>query len=108
MKGVKMTGAQFNAFVNDPIWPEEAYWDDTLFRLNGEEVDDFDKIEPSDEIVILEGYVFLGGNNDTIMATTFARRWLKAQTHVVVMVTVPREQKDDLKNICMEMGWKAA
>ena len=104
-KGVKMTGAEYTAFTNSE-WGPGWYWDETLFLLNGEEVDDIGTVQPDDKIVILDGVIYKGSDYkaDTVSALTFARRWLKAQTVTSVTVEVPNECVDAFKAEMKSLG----
>lgn len=97
MAGVKMTGAEYRAFTASD-WGEDWYWDDTLFSLNGETVEDIGLVEDGDAIVILEGTIFCGYQHDAkrIDAKTFARQWLRKQSHVTLSVEVPKDSLDEV------------
>ncbi|ARK07550.1 hypothetical protein LAV_00175 [Sphingobium phage Lacusarx] len=106
-KGVKMTGAEFTAFTAAD-WGPDAYWDDTVFRHNGEEVDDLGTVEPTDEIVILSGIVIFGyeAGAKAECALKFARKWLKSQSHTSITVEVPNGDIATFKADMKARGFK--
>lgn len=106
-KGVKLTGAEYAAFVKDP-WGPDWYWDDTLFLHNGAEVDDIGEVADTDTIVLLEGIIFKGHDFDAerIDALPFARKWLKAQTCTSITVEVPNEHVAAFKLDMRKLGYR--
>lgn len=99
MAGVKLTGQEYNEFCNSDVWGEDWYWDETLFRHNGKEVDDLGELDPADEVIVLEGTIFKGSTHDAVAidAVPFVRKWLKSRSVVTVMVEVPKEQIEAFK-----------
>jgi hypothetical protein len=99
MKGVKLTGQEYNDFCNSDVWGKDWYWDETLFLHNGKEVDDLGELDPTDEVILLEGTVFKGSTHDAVAvdALAFVRKWLKARTVTTLMVEVPKDQIEAFK-----------
>lgn len=108
MAGVKLTGEEFNEFTTCDLWGEDWYWDETRFRLNGVEVDDIGEVQPTDEIVLLEGTIFKGYEvqAEAIDALVFARKWLKQRHLTTLIVTVPKDQVDSFKAEMKVKGYK--
>ena len=96
---VKMTGAQFKAFLAAE-WGPDAYWEETEITVNGEPMpDDCDDafVKDADTITITGGVIYqdqVHNPQSCINAEPFARKWLKAQSTVTLMVEVPREHAD--------------
>jgi hypothetical protein len=95
--GAKMTGSEFNAFMDWEVWEEDdLYWDETTFKLNGSEVSNLpEKLKPTDQVEILAGEVLSNETDFCISATAFAKRFLKQRNTVTVILEVPREQHAD-------------
>ncbi|WCS27196.1 hypothetical protein LOK46_10385 [Methylobacterium sp. NMS14P] len=100
---VKMTGAQFKAFLATE-WGPDAYWEDTEILKNGEEVDEGRDSDPTyyadtDTVTILGGTIIPDQSQppsliEYVDAVKFARKWLKAQSTVTLVVEVPREHAE--------------
>jgi len=102
---VKMSGADFKAFVaDDTIWPDSilGWLEDEEVTVNGkinDEDEAWDKCEPGDLIVIIAGSIrFLDRNKDDIELTTLAKRWLKKNNTVTLLVEVTRDNEDGLRS----------
>lgn len=104
---VKMTGAEYTAFTADE-WGPGWYWDETLFTLNGEEVDDIGEVQPDDEIVMLAGTIYKGDTPraEAISAVNYARRWLKKQSVTSIVVEVPNESVAAFKQEMKGKGYR--
>lgn len=109
---VKMTGAQFKAWLNSD-WGPDAMWEEEDYTVNGAEVledesYDTDKIADTDVVVLKSGIIFTDQNDirhcPTISAVTHAKGWLKAQSTVTLMVDVPREHADWFATTIKGMG----
>jgi hypothetical protein len=102
-----MTGAEYAAFTADE-WGPGWYWDETLFTLNGEEVDDIGEVRPDDEIVMLEGTIYKGDTPraEAISALNYARRWLKKQAFTSIVVEVPNEDVASFKKDMKERRYR--
>lgn len=103
---VKMTGAQFKAFLAAE-WGPDAYWEDTEILKNGEVADEDRDSDPTyytdTDIVTIQGGTIIPDQSlppsqlEHIDAAKFARKWLKAQSTVTLMVEVPREYAEFFK-----------
>ena len=96
--GLKMTGADWKAFMADVrYWPEDgSRWvDEWLLRFRGVEVEDLgeDQVEDADEIVVLSGWVRapeegcqIPGHYDFL---EYARDFMKRRNTIAAAVTIP-------------------
>jgi hypothetical protein len=98
---VRMTGAQFKAFWGAE-WGPNAMIEEEAVTVDGEEFDTCDGIVeeiPDASRVIMTGGIIIpdqmAHRQAEINAENFARKWLKAQTTVTLLVEVPREHADD-------------
>jgi len=74
---VKTTGKLFNEFYHDDaFWPEDAFLDDYLVRVNGEELAEslLGCFEAEDEIFIESGTVFLS-DDQTLQLEDYFTKW---------------------------------
>lgn len=107
---VKMTGAQYKAFLAAD-WGPDAYWEEAEISVNGQEApeDGVDEasIKDTDVITITGGAICqdqVKRPHDWINAEPFARKWLKAQSTVTLMVDVPREHADQFVTMIQGVG----
>ena len=79
---MKTTGAEWNKFYTDEkYWHVDVYHDDVLILVNGEEVEDYDKISDSALVDIQGGYVVLGGDTEKDPSLeTYFRRWKNSKS----------------------------
>jgi hypothetical protein len=114
---VKMTGAQYKAFLASN-WGPDAMWEETEIFRNGERVPEEEDSDPSlyadgDIITIAAGTIIPDQDapaEDIVFldAVKFARKWLKAQNTVTLMVDVPREHADRFAQMIAEIGINSA
>lgn len=98
---VKMTGAQFKAFWAAE-WGPNAMIEEEAVTVDGEEFDTIDgdvaAISDASRVTLAGGIIIpdqMAHRQAEINAENFARKWLKAQTTVTLMVEVPREHAND-------------
>lgn len=93
---MKMTKGDYVAFLNDDtFWPDGWCHDETLFRIDGQEVEEIGASLPdSTVIVIVDGVVADADLNPIRSLKAHARRWQKAQRVRQVVIEVPREVDD--------------
>ncbi|SCW95798.1 hypothetical protein [Ancylobacter rudongensis] len=108
--GVKLTGAEYKAFIASDWGHPDAYWDDTSFKVDGQKTDDIDDQALNDDAIveILAGYFFADQKMSTrgVKATTFVKKWLKKHTTFTVTVIVPKERRDELMSLLEGMASK--
>lgn len=104
MASAKMTGAVLKQYLQDKdqlIWPEGRYYDDALFTVNEIEVDDLDDKElKDDDRCTIEGGIVLDPDTplaDGIDFATHFKQWLKKQNTTLLVVRVPNENIDAVK-----------
>lgn len=103
---VKLTGKDYKAFLNTE-WGPDAIWEDYVLLVDGvivnyDEAYDFNEntIDDTSKVELRGGYIVLDQTkvpHTQIDAETFLRKWLKAQTHVSILVQVDRKQLDAFK-----------
>lgn len=111
---VKTTGLQYKAFIKsqDPaFWPEGAWMDDAEVVVDGRpwngDVDE-DQISDTAEVRVTGGVVFLSEDaDDGPSVEAHLKRWLKAQTTMVVMVEIDKVHKQALCECLAKMPFKA-
>lgn len=93
---MKMTKGDYVAFLSDDtFWPDGWCHDETLFRIDGQEVEEVDAALPdSTVIVIVDGIVADADITPIRSLKAHARRWQKAQSVRQVVIEVPREIDD--------------
>lgn len=109
---VKMSGKQFKEWlVSD--WGPDAMWDEYHYTVDGAEVlddDNFDDttIPDAAKVVLTAGTIYLDQRDimrsATVSAVTHAKKWLKAQTTVTLLVEVPREIADRVESSISQIG----
>lgn len=114
---VKMTGAQFKRYHTDKdpqTWPGEdngdTFYDEVVFYVDGvEQIDDIDHSSLSDSaIVAIQGGVIISTDSriDGISVEAHARRWMKRQNTVVVMVECSKDQLEAVEAAVKGAGGK--
>ena len=107
---IKMTGAEFWHFYNDDtFWPEGAWHDDTVVRVNGETVDDYtSESMPGNAPVVIEGgVIFLEADGDkNVTFESHFRKWRKAQDTVSFVVECPTAMVDAVRAAIKAAGGK--
>lgn len=93
---VKTNGAEFKKYyADDSVWPEGAWHDYELIKVDGNEYEDLDVPSIKDDaIVVISGGVFLTGTDADNKAPSLEahfKRWRRAQKFVYLTVEVPRE-----------------
>jgi hypothetical protein len=108
---VKTTGAEFWAFYNDnTFWPEGAWHDDEVVRVNGEEMIDLEEnnFPPEAKVEVEGGIVFLRENADEGPSfESYFKTWRKAQNTVFLSVECPKDKVDAVKAAIKAAGGKA-
>lgn len=95
-------------------WGPDAMWEETEILRNGEPVDEGSDSDPgefkdSDIVSIIAGTIIPdqaapAGSLEYIDAVKFARKWLKTQNTVTLMVDVPREHADRFAEMIADIG----
>jgi hypothetical protein len=107
---IKTTGAEFWRFYNDDkFWPEGAWHEDTVVKVNGEPVEDYTReTMPDDALVVIDGgVIFLDADGDkSVNFDGHFRKWRKAQDTVSIVVECPTALADAVKAAIKAAGGK--
>lgn len=95
---MKVQGALWKQFYNDEEYWKDHFHDDTLVTFDGVEQEDYDN--PADDAVVKveAGHVYKGSYEDNISLVTFYRRWYKAQSTTLIVVTVDKDYAESVRN----------
>jgi len=107
---IKTTGAEFWRFYNDEkAWPDGAWHEDTVVKVDGEVVDDYTrKLVPDGAQVVIDGgviYMDERGDKSAAFESHF-RKWRKAQDTVALVVECPAEVVETVKAAIKAAGGK--
>jgi hypothetical protein len=105
---VKVTGEEFLKFYNDAsIWKDGVYYEDTVFSVNGVEVDDLTEALLDTDAVSFSGGFITNENGDDLGTFTGAfRKWKKQQTTAVFVVECDISKVDYVKQCVRQSGGK--
>jgi hypothetical protein len=110
MDAVKMTGVEWKRFyVDDAIWGDSGYHDDTVIIVNGVEIDaSFDlstDIKDTDTVEVQYGSYYRD-RHDNIGSdiVELARDWMKSQLVTVLTVEVPKDKIEEFKALLANFG----
>lgn len=107
---VKITGAEWKRFYNDPeAWPEGAWHDDQEILVDGETIDgdyDLTKVPDAATLTLAGGVFFLKGTEEGPSLETHFKRWRKRQATEVFVVEVPREAAEAVRAAIAAAGGK--
>lgn len=109
---MKTTGALWKEFYNDEAFWEGYYHDDTLILFDGVEVEEYENPSPDAVVEIESGYVYKNDEESfaahDLRLETFFKRWKKKQTTRTLVVTINKEDFDEVyEAICNISGVKA-
>lgn len=96
---MKTTGALWKEFYSDEAYWDGYYHDDTLILFDGVEVEEYEDPLPGSVVTIESGYVYK--KDETYSAhdlslETFFKRWKKKQTTRIIVVTVNKDNFDEV------------
>lgn len=98
---VKLTGADYKAFLEDAsVWKEGYWFESDHVTVNGEEVgDDYDEttLDDADKVTITGGCLYLGSDigAESIDYEKRLRKWLKARTVTTVVLEINNDQLEN-------------
>ncbi|ARB11723.1 hypothetical protein CB7_165 [Pectobacterium phage vB_PatM_CB7] len=99
---MKVKGALWKQFYNDEEFWGSRWHDDTLILFDGVEQEDYDN--PADDAVVEveSGYVYKEGDDfrtsvRDVSLASFYRKWYKAQSTTVIVVTVDTDYADAIR-----------
>ena len=96
---MKTTGALCKEFYNDEAFWEGYYHDDTLILFDDVEVEEYEDPSPDAVVKIESGYVYKTDDFFTshdLSLATFFKRWKKKQTARTIVVTVDKDNFDEV------------
>ena len=96
---MKTTGALWKEFYNDEAFWEGYYHDDTLILFHDVEVEEYEDPSPDAVVKIESGYVYKTDDFFTshdLSLETFFKRWKKKQTARTMVVTVDKDNFDEV------------
>ncbi|APD20467.1 hypothetical protein KNT59_gp111 [Klebsiella phage KPV15] len=96
---MKTTGALWKEFYNDEAFWEGYYHDDTLILFDDVEVEEYEDPSPDAVVKIESGYVYKTDDFFTshdLSLETFFKRWKKKQTARTMVVTVDKDNFDEV------------
>ncbi|UKS71773.1 hypothetical protein FRZ284_00197 [Klebsiella phage vB_KpnM_FRZ284] len=96
---MKTTGALWKEFYNDEAFWEGYYHDDTLIFFDDVEVEEYEDPSPDAVVKIESGYVYKTDDFFTshdLSLETFFKRWKKKQTARTMVVTVDKDNFDEV------------
>ena len=96
---MKTTGALWKEFYNDEAFWEGYYHDDTLILFDDVEVEEYEDPSPDAVVKIESGYVYKTDDFFTshdLSLETFFKRWKKKQTARAMVVTVDKDNFDEV------------
>ncbi|WPJ56287.1 hypothetical protein RCIP0102_00177 [Klebsiella phage RCIP0102] len=96
---MKTTGALWKEFYNDEAFWEGYYHDDTLIFFDDVEVEEYEDPLPGSVVRIESGYVYKTDDFFTshdLSLETFFKRWKKKQTARTMVVTVDKDNFDEV------------
>ncbi len=96
---MKTTGALWKEFYNDEAFWEGYYHDDTLIFFDDVEVEEYEDPSPDAVVKIESGYVYKTDDFFTshdLSLETFFKRWKKKQTARTIVVTVDKDNFDEV------------
>lgn len=100
---MKVQGALWKQFYNDEEYWKGHYHDDALITFDGIEQEDYENA-PDDTVVKIEsGYVYKDGDDfhtsaRDVSLTSFYRKWYKAQSTTVIVVTVDKDYAESVRD----------
>ncbi|AYD80801.1 hypothetical protein KNU12_gp159 [Klebsiella phage KP179] len=96
---MKTTGALWKEFYNDEAFWEGYYHDDTLILFDDVEVEEYEDPSPDAVVKIESGYVYKTDDffiSHDLSLETFFKRWKKKQTARTMVVTVDKDNFDEV------------
>lgn len=106
---VKMSGAEFKRFYNDPsLWPEDTWHEDAAIEVDGiDQPDgvDVDNLSDTAKISITGGVLFgPQWEDEGPSLETYFKRWRKKQTTCVLIVECDQSDIEAVKLALKQAG----
>lgn len=101
---MKTNGSEWSEYLDS--WPDGQWMDSTEITVNGKPDENVEEIYPTDIVEVTAGEVY---NAENEFVGTLARhfsRWKKAQKMGTVIVSIPKENAQLLKDFLNTVGGK--
>lgn len=101
---MKVLGSDIVDFFNSS-WPEEYYVDDSVMSVNADKIfiDETDTQMPTTDKYELSKFGYLCGAGN-LSLETFYSRWKKNQTTITMVVQVPKENEQEIREMLKRAG----
>lgn len=114
---MRMTGREFKAFLNDPLWwPQGLCFEDEEVTIDGESATDDDlfnsgeRVEDTSQIHIRGGHLFWNDYREESPAgmslEAYAQRWMAQRDWTQFVVECRKDRVDELKDTIRREGGK--
>lgn len=107
---ITVTGTQFWRFYNDDkYWPEGAWHEDTLVKVNEKTVEDYTEttIPGNAQVTVQGGVIMLDKDGfETVSFEKHLERWLKEQTSSTFLVECPIDIMETVRAAIIAAGGK--
>lgn len=102
---IKTTGPELKSFMRDDWkkWSSASYYEGGVFEIDGNEIDtDLEELElktinDAAQVKILYGTVYDENCNEVCALETQFKRWKKHQTHEILVIEIPKDRVEALK-----------
>lgn len=107
---MKTNVAEFRRFYADnSYWPEGSWIDDWYIEVDGKEIDPDDiDVASGTSTVTVQAQVYFDANDieNSVSLDTFFHHWKKLQTHTKVVLEIPVDSIDCLRQSAKSNKWK--
>lgn len=101
---MKTNGSEWSEYLNS--WPDGQWMDNTEITVNGKPDEKVYEIYPTDIVEITSGEVYDAENECIGTLVRHLSRWKKAQKMGTVIVSIPKENTQLLKDFLKSVGGK--
>ena len=99
---MKMKGAEWNSFFNDPtVWDRDVWHDNLIITVNGKKIlernslfeddDDFVDVDSKATVIIESGDIYFGDDSKPSSIKSVIRKWRRNQKFKTICVEIPNE-----------------
>ena len=106
-----LCGAEYSAFLTDPIWPEGAWMDDASITIDGVEESAWTEAHgdgaeiPADAKVVVQGGTVFNASGDILYSLAhLLKLWKRQQTSITRVVIVPKDKESAFKDALTALG----
>lgn len=103
----RMTKSEWDEFVKDDEFWGDFYCEDTLFRVNSQEVDELDESLPGETVIhVLEGDIVDHNFNPVRKLKNQIKAWRMRKGTRAVVFRVPADLPDkEIRSVAKSLGW---